>query len=104
MVSVFEHVKNPYVVSNALFDIISPGGYLFNSAPFLFPYHPSPEDNFRFSPNALKTIHESSGFEVLQSDFHVNYKTTDGVGDTNPNNYRAPQAIMASFALCRKPL
>jgi len=102
MVSVFEHVNNPYEVSDALYRIIKPGGYLFNSTPFLFPYHPSPEDNFRFSPLALKRIHEKSGFKWIQGDFHINYSSKDGIGDTNPKNYGAPQPIMASYALCRK--
>jgi hypothetical protein len=103
MVSVFEHVFNPYLVSDALFKIIKPGGYLINSTPFLFPYHPSPEDNFRYSPLALRRIHEASGFQWIEGDFHVNYSTKDGIGDTNPNNYGAPQAVMASYALVRKP-
>jgi SAM-dependent methyltransferase len=103
LVSVFEHVDNPYKVSDALFAIIKPGGYLFNSTPFIFPYHPSPNDNFRFSPRALKLIHESSGFNVLQNTFHINYQTVAGIGDTNPSNYGAPQAVMASMALCQKP-
>ena len=102
MVSVFEHVDNPYKVSDALFKIIKPGGYLINSTPFLFPYHPSPEDNWRFSPTALKRIHESSGFEWLEGDFHIKINTGDGVGDLNPERYAEPQAIWASYALCRK--
>lgn len=103
LVSVFEHVNNPYVVSDALYQIIKHGGFLINSTPFLFPYHPSPEDNFRFSPLALKRIHEQSGFVCLENDFHVDYSSSCGIGDTNPANYGAPQAIMASYALCRKP-
>lgn len=103
MVSVFEHVNNPYIVSDALFAIIQPGGYLFNSVPFLFPYHPAPEDNWRFAPLTLRRIHEQSGFEVIEADWHVNYSTKDGIGDTNPNNYGAPQSIVACYALCRKP-
>ena len=103
LVSVLEHVDNPYKVSDALFAILKPGGYLFNSTPFLFPYHPSPNDNFRFSPQALKMIHESSGFRWLEGDFHINHSTKEGIGDTNPANYGAPQAIMASYALCQKP-
>lgn len=102
LVSVFEHVKDPYEVSDALYKIMKPGGYLINSAPFLFPYHPSPEDNFRFSPQALRSIHEKSGFKWVEGDFHINYSTKEGIGDTNPSNYGAPQAIMASYALCRK--
>jgi SAM-dependent methyltransferase len=103
MVSVLEHVSNPYKVSDALFAITKPGGYLIDSTPFLFPHHPSPEDNFRFSPEALKRIHESSGFKWIRGGFHVNYLTTEGVGDTNPERPLAPQAIMASYALCQKP-
>lgn len=103
LVSVFEHVNDPYEVSDALFRIVKPGGHLINSTPFLFPLHPSPEDNWRFSPLALRRIHERSGFEWLEGDFHVNYSTREGIGDTNPNNYAAPQAIIASYALCRRP-
>jgi hypothetical protein len=103
MVSVFEHVVNPYIVSQAIFDLLKPGGYFFNSTPFLFPYHPSPEDNFRYSPQALKHIHTSTGFNWIEGDFHINYSSKLGVGDTNPSNYGAPTGIMASFALCQKP-
>jgi len=103
MVSVFEHVENPYVVSDAVYQLLKPGGYLINSTPFLFPYHPSPEDNFRYSPEALKNIHQKSGFEWLEGDFHINYSSKQGIGDTNPANYGAPQSIMVSYALCRKP-
>ena len=102
MVSVFEHVNNPYIVSDALFKIIKPGGYLFNSTPFLFPLHPSPEDNWRFAPTALQRIHENSGFEWVEGDFHININSNQGVGDYHDST--APQAIMASYALCRKPL
>jgi SAM-dependent methyltransferase len=101
-VSVLEHVNNPYLVSDALYKILKPGGYLFTSTPFIFPYHPSPEDNFRYSPLALKRIHEQSGFEWVEGDFHINHTTKEGIGDTNPKNYGAPQAIMASYAFCRK--
>ena len=90
------------IVSNALFEILKPGGYLINSTPFLFPYHPSPEDNFRFSPKALQNIHESSGFKWIEGDFHINYSSKLGIGDTNPQNYGAPQSIIASYALCQK--
>lgn len=103
MVSVFEHVENPYVVSDAIFQLLRPGGYLINSVPFIFPYHPSPEDNFRYSPVALQRIHEASGFEWIEGDFHVDYNSNQGIGDTNPDNYGAPQTIKACYALCRKP-
>lgn len=104
MVSVFEHVENPYKVSDAIFRILKPGGYLFNSAPFLFPYHPSPEDNFRYSPKALERIHKSSGFEQLEGGFHATFRSSAGIGDTNAERYLDPQSMAFSFALVRKPL
>lgn len=102
MVSVFEHVKDPFEISKSICRIMKPEGYFFNSTPFIFPYHPSPEDNYRFSPNALKYIHNKTGFEVIESGFHLQINTGDGVGDTNPERYGQPQAIWASYALCRK--
>lgn len=104
MVSVFEHVENPYIVSDAIFKLMKPGGYLFNSTPFLFPYHPSPEDNFRYSPKALERIHRSSGFEYLEGGFHATFRSAEGIGDTNPERYLDPQAMSFTFALVRKPL
>jgi SAM-dependent methyltransferase len=103
MVSVLEHVDDPFKACEAIFKICKPGGYFFNSTPFMFPYHPSPNDNFRFSPNGLKIVHERSGFKVLECDFHLNYTSKDAVGDTNPANYGNIQPIMASFILCQKP-
>lgn len=102
LVSVLEHVNNPYIVSDALFAIVKPGGWLFNSVPFLFPYHPAPEDNWRFAPLTLRRIHEQSGFQWIEGGWHVNYSTKDGIGDSNPSNYAAPQGITACYALCRK--
>jgi len=104
MVSVMEHVKNPFEISDCIYKILKPGGLLFNSTPFIFPYHPSPEDNYRFSPQGLKYVHESSDFEILEGDFHLKIDTGAGVGDTNPERYGQPQAIWASYILCRKPL
>ena len=103
LVSVFEHVRDPFEISECLYKIIKPGGYLFNSTPFIFPYHPSPVDNYRFSPDALRYIHgPKTGFEVLEADFHLKIDTGAGVGDTNPDRYGQPQAIWASFCLCQK--
>lgn len=102
MVSVFEHVDDPYKVSDALFQIIKPGGYLINSTPFIFPHHDT-DDGWRYTPKTLQRIHERSGFQWLEGDFHIKINAGDGVGDTNPERYGQPQAIWASYALCRRP-
>jgi len=81
-------------------------GFLYNnveaSSVFIFPLH-GELDNWRFSPTALRLLHEKSGFTWIEGDFHVNFSSVDGVGDTNPKNYLAPQAIMGCYALCQKP-
>lgn len=102
LTSVLEHTRNPYDISDCLFSILRPGGWLFNSTPFLFPVH-GDEDNWRFSWQCLRRIHEKSGFQWIEGDFHVNHSTKAGIGDSNPANLGAAQAIIASFALCRKP-
>lgn len=102
--SVLEHVVNPYEVSDALFKIIKPGGFLITTAPFVFPYHVTAtgEDNFRFSPLALRRIHEKSGFKWLEGDFYVNYSSDKGIGCPGLGGSIMPQTIIASYALCLK--
>jgi len=103
MVSVLEHVNDPFEVVESIFKICAPGGYFFNSTPFVFPYHPSPNDNYRFSPSGLRIVHERVGFEALESGFHVDYSAADAIGDTNPMNYGAIQPVRGCYILCRRP-
>jgi len=51
-----EHVSNPFLFCEHLVDITRPGGYLYVSTVFQWPYHPSPEDYFRFSPDGLREL------------------------------------------------
>lgn len=103
MVSVLEHVDNPFEVCAAVYEILKPGGYFFNSTPFIFPHHPSPNDNYRYSPNGLKIVHEKCGFIPVEQDFHVWYGPDDGIGDTNPKSYGAIQTVVGSYIFCQKP-
>ncbi len=101
LVSVLEHVIDPFECSHALFQILRPGGYLFTSVPFMFPIHDT-RDNWRFSPEALKTIYIKSGFEHIEGDYHVQYSMNDGIGNLhNPNE---SQPVLGCFAICRKPV
>lgn len=49
-----EHVPNPFMFCENLIYITRPGGYIYVATVFEWPYHPSPEDYFRFSPSGLK--------------------------------------------------
>ena len=47
--SVLEHVRKPWVFAEHLTSLVRPGGTLFMSVPWVWRYHPYPDDYFRFS-------------------------------------------------------
>lgn len=47
--SVLEHVRRPWVFAENLAEVIRPGGALYMSVPWVWRYHPYPDDYFRFS-------------------------------------------------------
>jgi SAM-dependent methyltransferase len=49
-----EHVSDPFLFCEHLIQITKPGGHLFVATVFSWPYHPSPEDYFRYSPVGLR--------------------------------------------------
>lgn len=64
---VFEHVDNPFTVTHEIKKVLKTGGNAIITAPFMFPYHADPKDNFRFSREGLEEIFKSVGFEILDS-------------------------------------
>jgi hypothetical protein len=63
--SVYEHIKRPWVASNELYKILKNSGYVFISTHQTFPLHGYPADYFRFSTDALTLIMEDAGFTTL---------------------------------------
>jgi SAM-dependent methyltransferase len=49
-----EHVSDPFTFCEHLVQITRPGGCIFVATVFSWPYHPSPEDYFRYSPVGLR--------------------------------------------------
>ncbi|TFH51109.1 MAG: FkbM family methyltransferase, partial [Lysobacterales bacterium] len=49
-----EHVSDPATFCEHLLRIVRPGGHVYLATVFEWPYHPSPEDYFRFSPSGLR--------------------------------------------------
>lgn len=47
--SVLEHVRRPWMLAGHLASLIQPGGTLYISVPWVWRYHPYPDDYFRFS-------------------------------------------------------
>lgn len=68
LVSVLPHVQNPPKVIEEVFRILKPGGMLYISTPFVYPYHTDPYDFYRFSPGGLKML--CRNFESLHTGFN----------------------------------
>lgn len=57
--SVLEHSPKPWKMAENLCKAIKPGGYLYISVPWIFPFHGYPNDYFRFSPAGIKALFPS---------------------------------------------
>ena len=60
--SVLEHVKKPWMMAEHMSSLLRKGGYLFISVPWVWRYHPYPDDYFRFSPNGVKELFPEIAF------------------------------------------
>ncbi len=72
---VFEHIKNPFAAAVEIKKVLKIGGYAIITAPFMIPFHPDPEDNFRFSESGLKELFEPLGFEIAESGIYGGFFT-----------------------------
>ncbi len=53
-ISVLEHVSHPETAIKELARVLRPGGEIWIQLPFYFPYHESPKDYWRVSPDGLR--------------------------------------------------
>lgn len=67
-VSVLEHVRYPQKVMQEIYRIIKPGGIVYISVPFVFPFHADPDDFYRFSYKGITILCEN--FECIGSGFN----------------------------------
>lgn len=58
LINVLEHIDNAEQLLVEAARVVRPGGQVIVVVPFLFPYHPSPRDFRRFTPDALKEMVE----------------------------------------------
>jgi SAM-dependent methyltransferase len=57
-VSVLEHVAKPWLFAGNITRVIRPGGKLYLSVPWVWRYHPYPDDYFRFSHKGIMSLFE----------------------------------------------
>jgi SAM-dependent methyltransferase len=63
--SVFEHVPDAYKVAREMVRVVKPGGIIYVSAPFIHPYHASPDDFNRWTISGLK--HLFPDIDIIES-------------------------------------
>lgn len=69
--NVLEHVQNPFRVFAALYQVMQQNSLFIIETMFSFPYHPSPIDYWRYSPDCLRYLSESAGFRVLECNWRI---------------------------------
>lgn len=67
-ISTLEHVRYPQKVVREIFRILKPGGIVYVSVPFMFPFHSDPYDFYRFSSDGVRILCED--FECIESGFN----------------------------------
>ncbi len=100
--NVLEHVDNPFRTMAAMYQLLQPGGVLILETVFSFPYHPSPNDFWRFSPACLRHLASTAGFEVLECDWRNVITADKGIlnqSDGSPAEIRSVYATLAKGRL-----
>lgn len=55
-VAILEHVENPFKAVAELHRILKPGGQIWVELPMNQPYHPHPQDYWRFTPEGIRRL------------------------------------------------
>lgn len=64
--TVLEHVERPEETLAEAARVVSPGGYVYISAPFMYPFHSSPSDYTRWSDEGMKGLLNRHHFRVVE--------------------------------------
>ena len=68
-VSVYEHLRRPWVAAESVRDVLRPGGLVYVATHQTFPLHGYPHDYFRFSREALAGIFDDAGFVIVDGGY-----------------------------------
>lgn len=54
--SVLEHVKRPWIAAQSIERMVRPGGFVYVAVPWVWRYHPYPDDYWRFSFSGIREL------------------------------------------------
>lgn len=66
MFNVMEHIYNYRNLMNEAVRVLRPGGVMHGLVPFMWHFHPDPNDYFRFSEQALKKVLEENNVRKVE--------------------------------------
>ena len=67
----FEHIARPDQALREFRRVLRPGGVIHIEAPFVFPFHPDPEDHTRWTLDGLCALCTRAGFEQVRAGVHL---------------------------------
>lgn len=96
--SVMEHVRRPWLMAQSITTLIRPGGHLYISVPWVWRYHPYPDDYFRISWRGVIELFPQFDWESnkmfystnVPGDFHAIDPLNPGVDNSLSMNAETP--------------
>ena len=67
----FEHIAEPARALAEFQRVLKPGGLVHIETPFIFPFHPDPEDHTRWTLDGLRALCARAGFEEVDAGVHL---------------------------------
>lgn len=93
--AVLEHVANPDQVMDEFARVISPGGTLYLTIPFMQPEHRDPTDYQRYTIDGIRLLCERHGFSVVEADgIHSVFTTLAWIVHEWLEPVRGPRGVM----------
>lgn len=71
-----EHVNDPFRFCQNLVEVAAIGGFIYVQTVFSWPYHPSPQDYFRYSPEGLRVCFRQASATLLDAGWIVDGVST----------------------------
>lgn len=91
----FEHIINPFIAANNIFNMLKNKGILFIRVPFSYRYHPVPNDYWRFSPTGLQSLF--SKLTCLECGLDIHARRRDDKGSFSNGVDKVPEDSLGGW-------